>query len=265
MHLLTVSSSLELASKNVLCGSVKMVYAMIYTLFLGFGLQIGSNFFLAFDPSARRDLGEMSKRVVDTVVFHGVFVSDNSTGYMDRLNEGNPLEGIWTFINPNPFKGEHIKNGCYRPHGLPWYRSPFPWWSQFFLVPIFSVLSSSANLQPLFTREMGVQVLISSAAYAANKAANRWIFSNGRADIVSFIGAFVVGTLGNLYSRRMKGTAFTSMVTGVLFLVPVSIFRIVIHSHFLTLSHTFSLLHSPVFLNTEASPVTEVELTSGMP
>lgn len=30
----TVSSSLELASKNIVCGSVRMVYALIYTLFL---------------------------------------------------------------------------------------------------------------------------------------------------------------------------------------------------------------------------------------
>jgi uncharacterized membrane protein YjjP (DUF1212 family) len=30
----TVTGSLELGSKNILCGSVKMVYALIYTLFL---------------------------------------------------------------------------------------------------------------------------------------------------------------------------------------------------------------------------------------
>ncbi len=37
-----VSSSLELASKNIVCGSVKMVYALIYTLFLvcALGLHI---------------------------------------------------------------------------------------------------------------------------------------------------------------------------------------------------------------------------------
>ena len=40
--------------------------------------------------------------------------------------------------------------------------------------------------------------------------------------VVSAIGAFTVGLLGNMYSRKMGGTAFTSMVTGVLFLVPVS-------------------------------------------
>ena len=33
-HVSIVSSSLELASKNIVCGSVKMVYALIYTLFL---------------------------------------------------------------------------------------------------------------------------------------------------------------------------------------------------------------------------------------
>jgi len=40
---------------------------------------------------------------------------------------------------------------------------------------------------------------------------------------VSAIGAFVVGVLGNLYSRAFKGTAFTAMVTGILFLVPVRV------------------------------------------
>lgn len=44
-------------------------------------------------------------------------------------------------------------------------------------------------------------------------------------DIVSFIGAFVVGILGNLYSRIFRGTGFVVMVPGVLFLVPVSACR----------------------------------------
>ena len=64
-------------------------------------------------------------------------------------------------------------------------------------------------------------VIISCCSYATNKVANHYIFN--RSDVVSAIGAFTVGLLGNVYSRRMGGTAFTSMVTGVLFLVPVSI------------------------------------------
>jgi len=65
-------------------------------------------------------------------------------------------------------------------------------------------------------------VIISCCSYASNKIANHYIFN--RSDVVSAIGAFTVGLLGNIYSRRMGGTAFTSMVTGVLFLVPVSFF-----------------------------------------
>lgn len=61
-------------------------------------------------------------------------------------------------------------------------------------------------------------VIISCCSYAANKVANHYIFN--RSDVVSAIGAFTVGLLGNIYSRKMGGTAFTSMVTGVLFLVP---------------------------------------------
>ena len=116
---------------------------------------------------------------------------------------------------------EHIINGCYRPPTFPWYLQPFPWWTQFIIVPIFSILSSLANLQPFWTVELVVMVVISCVSYAANKVANHFIFN--RSDVVSAIGAFAVGLLGNIYSRKMGGTAFTSMVTGVLFLVPVSV------------------------------------------
>ncbi|EGO27841.1 hypothetical protein SERLADRAFT_360407 [Serpula lacrymans var. lacrymans S7.9] len=159
---LILSSSLELASKNIVCGSVKMVYALIYTLFLGFGLQIGSDLYLLFDPD--------------------------------------------------------IINGCYRPSSFPWYIQPFPLWTQFVIVPIFSLLSSLANLQPWKSKQLPVMIVISCASYASNSIANHYIFN--RSDIVSAIGAFTVGLLGNIYSRKMGGTAFTSMVTGVLFLVP---------------------------------------------
>lgn len=53
----------------------------------------------------------------------------------------------------------------------------------------------------------------------ANKGATS-IFLN-HSDIVSTTGAFVVGLLGNIYSRVCGGTAFTAMVPGVLVLVPV--------------------------------------------
>ncbi|KAL1946738.1 hypothetical protein VTO73DRAFT_14842 [Trametes versicolor] len=213
---LILSSSLELASKNIVCGSVKMVYALIYTLFLGFGLQIGSDLYLLFDQGARQNLAALAARMMTAATITGTFVSDNGT--FANINHGAPLEGTFTFVSGAPFVQEHIIDGCYRPPTFPWYLQPFPWWTQFIIVPTFSIMSSLANLQPLWTVELVVMVVISCVSYAANKVANHFIFN--RSDVVSAIGAFAVGLLGNIYSRKMGGTAFTSMVTGVLFLVP---------------------------------------------
>ncbi|TFY65636.1 hypothetical protein EVG20_g5445 [Dentipellis fragilis] len=211
---LILSSSLELASKNILTGSVKMVYALIYTLFLGFGLQIGSDLYLLFDPTSRHKLDALAASITHTVVYTGAFVADNSTRFTAEM----PLFGTFSFSNGTTLTQEHIVNGCYRPPSFPWYLQPFPWWAQFFIVPLFSVCSSLANLQPWKSKQLPVMVIISCIAYAANKIANHYIFN--RSDVVSAIGAFAVGVLGNVYSRKMGGTAFTSMVTGVLFLVP---------------------------------------------
>lgn len=63
-------------------------------------------------------------------------------------------------------------------------------------------------------------VVFACCSYAANRAVS--IVLPNRSDIVSAAGAFVIGLLGNVYSRVIGGTAFTSMVTGVVFLVPVS-------------------------------------------
>jgi hypothetical protein len=209
-----VSSSLELASKNILCGSVKMVYALIYTLFLGFGLQIGSDLYLLFDANTRHQLDSLNAAIARTVVYTGSFVIDNGTLTRPEL----PSFGSFTFTNGSTLS-MHMHEGCYRPPDYPWYLHPFPFWSQFITVPLFSILSSLSNLQPWREMDLVVMVVISCVSFAANKAANHFIFN--RSDVVSAIGAFAVGLLGNIYSRMFGGTAFTVMVTGVLFLVPV--------------------------------------------
>ncbi|KJA30161.1 hypothetical protein HYPSUDRAFT_61000 [Hypholoma sublateritium FD-334 SS-4] len=211
---LILSSSLELASKNIVCGSVKMVYALIYTLFLGFGLQIGNDLYLLFDPTMRRRLDELAAKLSTTVSLTGIWLADNGTA--DDV--GVPLNGTWTFTHTILPKQQDIHDGCYRPARFPWYLQPFPFWTTFLIVPLFSTLSSLANLQPLKSKQLPVMVIISCCSYASNKIANHYIFN--RSDVVSAIGAFTVGLLGNAYSRKMGGTAFTSMVTGVLLLVP---------------------------------------------
>lgn len=207
-----VTSSLELASKNIVCGSVKMVYALIYTLFIGFGLQIGSDIYLLIDRGARKNLAVVAQRLVQTVQVHATFVSDNSSAPNALLN------GTFMFRHKTPYAEAHIFEGCVRSPEHPWFMQTFPWWTDFIIVPLFSILSSMANMQPLFSAQLPVMVVISCIAYGVNLVANHYVFN--RSDVVSSIGAFVVGVLGNTYSRKMGGTAFTSMVTGILFLVP---------------------------------------------
>ncbi len=52
---MVLCSSLELQSQNIVAGSVRMVYAMIYTLFLGYGITIGTAVYGAIDSNATSD------------------------------------------------------------------------------------------------------------------------------------------------------------------------------------------------------------------
>jgi hypothetical protein len=170
------------------------------------------------DPQARHNLQALAAKLASTTTLVGTFAVDDGT----NVNTTHLFNsGTFTFTDAIPLSQKYVTEGCYRPPTYPWYLSPFPWWTQFIIVPLFSVLSSLANLQPFWSKQLPVMTIISIASYTANKIANHYIFN--RSDIVSAIGAFTVGILGNIYSRKMGGTAFTSMVTGVLFLVPVSL------------------------------------------
>src|SRR5438309_257547 len=98
------------------------------------------------------------------------------------------------------------------------HKPDWPWWT-LFLVPIYLTCSSLSNLQYWRSLQLLVMVLFSCCAFTANHAAS--LVLPGRTDIVSVAGAFVIGLLGNLYSHVVGGTAFTSMVTGILLLVLV--------------------------------------------
>lgn len=52
---MVLCSSLELQSHNLVAGSVRMVHAMIYTLFLGYGITIGASLYGMMDPNATSD------------------------------------------------------------------------------------------------------------------------------------------------------------------------------------------------------------------
>src|SRR5688572_27052692 len=51
----TVCSSLELQSRAIIPGSIRIVYAIIYSLFLGFGITVGALFYGLIDSNATSD------------------------------------------------------------------------------------------------------------------------------------------------------------------------------------------------------------------
>ncbi|KAL4878608.1 hypothetical protein BJY04DRAFT_229682 [Aspergillus karnatakaensis] len=52
---IVLCASLELQSRSIVAGSVRMVYAIIYSLFLGFGITIGTAVYGLLDPHASTD------------------------------------------------------------------------------------------------------------------------------------------------------------------------------------------------------------------
>ena len=64
-------------------------------------------------------------------------------------------------------------------------------------------------------------VVISCISFSANNTANHFVFN--RSNVVSAIGPFAVGFLGNVYSCRFGYAAPMAMVAGELSLVPVPV------------------------------------------
>lgn len=205
-------SALELTSRNIMCGSLRMVYAFIYTLFLGFGLSFGSDLYLAVSKYGRHNLARTAAE--ESLFLHGSFLSRNMTA------EVTDLPGSFSFLDTTT-TNEFLIKGCYRNPAWPWWRQPFPWWTLLFLVPVYATCSSLANLQRVRSVQLPVMVAFACAAYATTKAVA--LFVSDHLSVVSAFGAVVIGLCGNVWSRLGGGTAFTSMITGVLFLVPSAI------------------------------------------
>lgn len=111
---LAVSSALDLASKNMAAGSVKMVYAMVYTVFLvsavhievfsfmilimnkGISIQFGSWCYLLADRGSRHRFDELSEEIAGVVKIAGSFMIDNST-----IQNSHGAPGIYTFTDSN--------------------------------------------------------------------------------------------------------------------------------------------------------------------
>ena len=219
----------------------------------GFGITIGSDLFYVIDRPARRASHAAAAAANSYVTLTGTFsplslVQSADTSVVNSSTPLIPFNGTFTFSNATTDSiASSLQQGsviCSRDPSWPWWKQNMPPIYLIALVPLFSLLLSMWNMQPLRSRQLPVMVVISCIGFLTNTLANHYIFD--RSDVVSAIGAFVIGyvhlfplrtaqhrtmsqlisecrILGNIYSRVFGGTAFTSMVTGVLFLVPVSV------------------------------------------
>lgn len=159
-----MQGSLELASKNYITGSTKIVYAIVYSLILGFSLTLGSDLAFLVLPTFRRQRDAMADDLASTLVLVGEFNPTNSTVVM-------PLNGTFTLsqgIDPNlPIpKYHYIMEGCYRDPMWPRIYQPVPWPWLFLLAPLFILCVSALNGQGLRGWRIWVMIFIGCASFA---------------------------------------------------------------------------------------------------
>lgn len=150
--------SLELQSRNIVAGSVRMFYAIIYSIFLGFGITLGAALF----------------------------------GWV--------------------YKGATSATTCSADHTIdPKFRILF--------VPMFSLCLGLIN-QAKFS-QLPIMIAIASTGYVGNYFAG--LHFKQVTEFTASIGAFIVGILGNLYSRLGKGLAVAAMLPAIFVQVPSGI------------------------------------------
>ncbi|TDL27546.1 DUF1212-domain-containing protein [Rickenella mellea] len=213
---LILSGSLDIAGKNPALGAPKIVSGIMTSLYLGFGLTLGSDVFLWIDRPASRALAlaQQNAAAYQPTVLEGTFTAFNGTSRADNFT------GTFIFSNSTTTPDTSTVQGCFRNPSWPWYLQPLPQWSLIWLVPLFALCSSMNSMQHWWSRQMLVMVVIACVSFGITRAANLQWGLSAHPDYVSLLGSWIVGILGNGYSRRFGGTAFTAMLTGILLLVP---------------------------------------------
>ncbi|KAJ5852625.1 uncharacterized protein N7529_012010 [Penicillium soppii] len=154
---LVLCSSLELQSHQIIAGSIRMVYALLFSLFIGYGITVGTTIYGLMDNGA---------------------VSDTSC----------PPKGA--FQNP--------------------YVQRFPF------VAIMTVWLLIINQGKW--KQLPPMSIIALSGYISNYFSTKKLGSNSQ--VANTVGAFTIGTMGNLYSRLWHGHAATAILPGIFILVP---------------------------------------------
>ncbi|KAL2008250.1 hypothetical protein VTN00DRAFT_8232 [Thermoascus crustaceus] len=153
---MVLCGSLELQSRSIVAGSVRMVYAIIYSLFLGFGITIGT-------------------------AVYGLLDSNASSEYT---------------CPASPITNEYLQH--------------FPF------VLAFTFCLTTINQAKW--KQVPMMLIISFAGYVVNYFSMKRFASNTQ--VANALGAFVIGVIGNLYSRLRHGLAAAAILPAIFVQVP---------------------------------------------
>lgn len=185
---IVLTGALELQSKSIVAGSVRLVYAIIYSVMLGLGIMIGA-----------LPLVQFGNHTVDSTKCGARTFPQFAHWY------NTPPGGI-------PLSSPDSVGQRYR--SLAW---------AFLTVPGYATLLSLRNQAKVVRKEFPVMVFIAVCGWVVSNFA---VFANVPAALQSHtylfsaMGSFTVGTLANIYGRIFDGRSFVVAVPGILYQLP---------------------------------------------
>ncbi|BFZ61587.1 hypothetical protein YB2330_002659 [Saitoella coloradoensis] len=159
---IVLTGALELQSRNIIAGSIRIIWALVYSLMLGYGSALGSVL-----------SGVIGKYCIKETVHFSLITETTCT--------------------------EHLVS--------PWFR--------FIIIPMFTLCLLIVN--QAHPRQWLPTIIISSAGNAVGYFVGKVITESS---ISGAVAAFVVGVLGNIYSRVWQGLAFTAVLPAIFVMVP---------------------------------------------
>ncbi|CED85612.1 Domain of unknown function DUF3815 [Phaffia rhodozyma] len=198
-----LTGCLEIASRLIVAGSIRLVYGCVLSLFLGVGISLGSKLWNVFLPSPTD--GDSS------ISIDGSFFSSNTSISSPFTN------GTFTFTNSTSSASSGTVT-CSRADDAPWYLQSIHPYYLFILLPCFAFSLELWTKAKIRTRETLVSFVLACASFAAYYFAKQGISSLPEAS--SAIGGAIVGLGGILWSRLARGTAYTTQSVAILLLVP---------------------------------------------
>jgi len=214
-------ASLELSHKKMLTGSIKLVYAIFFTMILAFVQTSGSDLYLKFDSGAVAARTEMIQSITQTNYLNGSLVANGT------LSIPSLTLGFAQALDPDKSYPEwkYKGTGCYRDPEWIWIFQK-PTLEYFFLiVPAFAFFLTLWNGMPVKfrwrnTEHIMMMILLACGSFTANRVGTTYLTGT----IGSSLGAFTVSFLGSIYTRLRKDiTPFVLMTPGILLLVPTGL------------------------------------------